>query len=63
MVGGVDVRDRYVMVRAGALEDLCVLALRASDDLELRLGTDPLIASLRGAIAEVRAHSLLDPVS
>lgn len=63
MVGGVDVRDRYVMVPATALEDLCALALRASDDIELRFGHDPLVVSLRGAIAEVRAHSILDPVS
>lgn len=56
-----DVRDRLVMVRADALDDLCALSERAADDIELRVGVDSLVASIRGAVAEVRTHSICDP--
>ena len=49
--------DRLVMVSGRALEDLCDLADRACGDLDVVLGN-----ALRGAVAEVRAHALLEPV-
>lgn len=49
------------MVRADALDDLCALSERAADDIELRVGVDSLVASIRGAVAEVRTHSICDP--
>lgn len=58
---GMQVRDRLVIVRVGALDDLCALALQAADDLELRLEIDPLATALRGAAAEIRVHALADP--
>lgn len=53
--------ERYVMVPALALSDLCDLvsdALRRLDGVEPH---DPFQDALRGALAEVRAHSVVDP--
>lgn len=56
-----NIDDRYVLVRARALDDLCVLNLEAADLIELRHGVDPLVTALRGAVAEVRVHAVLEP--
>jgi hypothetical protein len=56
-----DDRNALVLVRAGALDDLCVLALTAVDELDIR-GTNPALGpSLRGAVAEVRCSAVPDP--
>lgn len=55
--------DRYVIVRAGALEDLCQLAECSVAQLNSVQPHDPLNAALAGCIAEVRAHSALEPVA
>lgn len=55
--------DHFVLVRAKALDDLLDLtehAIHRLDSLEPR---DPLQDALRGAAAEVRAHSLLEPLT
>jgi hypothetical protein len=58
----VDIKDRFVLVRARTLDDLCGLvdiALRQLDEIQPH---DALNESLRGALAEVRCHALLEPV-
>jgi hypothetical protein len=51
-------RDKLVIVRADALDDTLDLVERA---LAVP-GLDPALAdALRGAIAEVRAHSTIEP--
>lgn len=52
-----------MIVRAGALEDLCQLAERAVAQLHAVQPHDPLNAALAGSVAEVRAHSALEPVA
>lgn len=52
---------RHVIVRVDALNDLCELTERAIKQLDSVQPNDPLQAALRGALAEVRAHSILDP--
>lgn len=58
-------RDRYVIVPQAALDDICALAERAAERINV---TNPghiddcLVMALRGAAREIRAHSLLDPV-
>ncbi len=49
-------RDRAVLVEAGALDDLLELVDRAID----RLPEDALTHALAGAVGDVRAHALLD---
>jgi hypothetical protein len=56
-----DTADRYVIVRAAALDDLCVLALQAADDLEARYGTHPAASGIRGTVADVRTSAIPDP--
>lgn len=51
-------RDRFVIVRVGALDDLCALIDQASDDLDHLLSE-----AIRGALAEIRESLILDPVS
>lgn len=53
--------DHFVLVRAEALGDLLDLTERAIDRLDGLEPRDPLQDALRGAVAEVRAHSLLEP--
>ena len=51
-----------VLVRAGALDELVQLAEIAADRLDVGdAGVDSLRDALRGAAAEVRTHSLLEP--
>ena len=52
-----DVHDRYVIVRAAALDDLCVLGLQAADEL----GNYVLATSMRGAVAEIRCDMVPEP--
>lgn len=59
----VDINDHFVLVRAAALDDLLDLTERAVERLDSVEPRDPLQHHLRGAIAEVRAHSLLEPSS
>lgn len=56
-----DTKDRYVIVRAAALDDLCVLALEAAEDLELRYGTHPTADSIHGAVADIRTSVIPEP--
>jgi hypothetical protein len=51
-----DVRDRWVLVRADALADLLEQIERVLPDLD-----DMLRRPLTGAIAEVRVHSIPEP--
>jgi hypothetical protein len=51
--------DRYVVVRASALADLCELVDRALDALD----DDVLKRCLWGAAAEVRAGAVFEPVA
>lgn len=55
-------RDAIVMIRAGTLQDLCVLALEAADTIATRGDNPPLESSLRGAVAEARVAAVEDPV-
>jgi hypothetical protein len=55
-------RDRIVMVRAGALEDLIDLARTAADLIDVRAEIDPLSTALRGSIAAVTAEAVIEPV-
>ncbi len=52
------VTDRLVVVRADRLDDLCELARAAADQLP---DTNPLVSALRGAVAEVRIGSVMEP--
>jgi hypothetical protein len=56
-----DTRDRYVIVRAAALDDLCALSLQAAEDLELRYGTHPLASEIHGTVADIRTSVIADP--
>lgn len=55
--------DRMVIVPEAALEDICALAERAAERIQVTSPgpTDSLVFALRGAAREIRAHSLLDP--
>jgi hypothetical protein len=57
--------DRLVLVQAVALDDLCMLAERAVERLNVMTPgpEDSLAIALRGSVREVRAHSLLEPAS
>jgi hypothetical protein len=58
----VEAMDRYVIVRADALGDLCALVDRAVEDIRLRHGeADPLAGYLRGAVAEIRTSVVPEP--
>jgi hypothetical protein len=52
-----DITDRFVVVPSRALGDLLGLVDRACPDLD-----ETLASALRGAVAEIRSHSLLEPV-
>jgi hypothetical protein len=56
--------DRLVIVPQAALDDLCVLAERAAERINVTTKgpEDSLVMALRGSVREVRVHSLLDPV-
>jgi hypothetical protein len=54
--------DRQVLVRATSLDELLQLAEIAADRLSTREpGDESLRDALKGATAEIRAHSLLEP--
>lgn len=55
--------DRLVIVPQVALDDLCALAERAVERLNVMTPgpEDSLTIALRGSVREVRVHSLLDP--
>lgn len=53
--------ERYVAVPATALDDLLQLASRVAEASGRLSEHDPLTTALRGAIGEVRAHSVLEP--
>lgn len=54
--------ERHVLVRAKALDELVQLAEIAAERLDTGdPGVDSLRGALRGAAAEVRTHSLLEP--
>lgn len=57
--------DRLVVVPQVALDDICTLAERAAERLNVVTPgpQDSLVFALRGAAREIRAHSLLDPVT
>jgi hypothetical protein len=57
-----DVTDRWVLVRAKVLDDHLDLVERAMVHLDSIQPNDPLQACLRGTSAELRVHSLLEPV-
>ncbi len=57
-----DARDRLVVVPSHALCDLIGLVDRALVQLDSMQPHDPLQDCLRGAVAEVCVHSLLEPV-
>lgn len=56
--------DRLVIVPSAALDDLCALAERAAERIQVMTPgpVDSLVMALRGSVREVRVHSLLDPV-
>jgi len=56
-----DTTDRYLAVRAVALDDLLELSGRAADRLQRESSDGALVGALRGAIAEVRTHSVPEP--
>jgi hypothetical protein len=55
--------DRYVIVPQAALEDICALADRAAERIQVMTPgpDDSLVFALRGAAREIRVHSLYDP--
>lgn len=53
-----DATDRPVLVDSTALDDLLELVERA---LTMLPSHDPITAALRGAVAEIRCHSVLEP--
>lgn len=53
--------DRFVLVRAVTLDDHLDLVERAIDRLDGLEPHDPLQNALRGTVAELRTHSLLEP--
>lgn len=56
--------DRLVIVPQAPLDDLCALAERAAERINVttRGPEDSLVMALRGSVREIRVHSLLDPV-
>jgi len=56
--------DRLVIVPQAALDDLCTLAERAAERINVMTPgpEDSLVMALRGSVREIRVHSLLDPV-
>ena len=54
--------DRLVIVPQVVLDDLCVLADRAVERINVMTSgpEDSLAMALRGSVREVRVHSLLD---
>lgn len=55
--------DRLVLVPAARLDDLLELAGLAAQELEVNAPNDPLASALRGSIAEIRTHGLLEPAA
>ena len=55
--------DRLVIVPQVALDDLCALAERAAERINVMTPgpEDSLVMAIRGSVREVRVHSLLDP--
>ena len=55
--------DRMVIVPSIALEDICSLAERAAERINVMTSgpEDSLVMALRGSVREIRVHSLLDP--
>lgn len=57
--------DRLVIVPQVALDDLCALAERAAERINVVTPgpEDSLVMALRGSVRELRVHSLLDPTT
>jgi hypothetical protein len=57
------VADRLVVVPEVALDDICALAERAAERIQVMTAgpDDSLVYALRGAAREIRAHAVLDP--
>jgi len=57
--------DRMVIVPEVALDDICALATRAAERIQVMTPgpDDSLVYALRGCVREIRAHSVLDPCS
>jgi hypothetical protein len=55
--------DRLVVVPEVALDDICALAERAAERIQIMTPgpDDSLVYALRGAAREIRCHSVLDP--
>ena len=55
--------DRMVIVPAVSLDDICALAERAAERIQVMTPgpDDSLVYALRGAAREIRAPSVLDP--
>lgn len=56
-----DVKDRYVVVEAHALDDLCEVSAKAAAALLRASASDPIALALRGARAQVLASAALEP--
>ena len=56
--------DRLVIVPEVVLDDLCALAERAAERINvMTLGPeDSLVMALRGSVREVRVHGVLEPI-
>lgn len=56
--------DRLVIVPMKSLDDLCVLAERAAERVNVttRGPEDALVMALRSVVREIRVHSLLEPI-
>lgn len=55
--------ERLVVVPEVALDDICALAERAAERIQIMTPgpDDSLVYALRGAAREIRCHSVLDP--
>ena len=55
---------RLVIVPEVALDDICALAERAAERIQVTTPgpDDSLVYALRGAAREIRCHSVLDPI-
>jgi len=56
-----DTTDRFLVVEAHALDDLCELSAKAAGFLERASSHDPLVSAMRGAIAQVRSSVVPEP--
>lgn len=58
-----DMADRLIIVPEAALDDICALAERAAERINIMTPgpQDSLVYALRGAAREIRVRSVLDP--